>query len=154
MTRRWRISPWIGAAIGVVSAAVLAWLLREGQQALRSALRSPSAAESEGALSGAFWLLLAFGVILVVVVLAAQVQPLISAVPAVWFLVVFGPVLLGVLGTPDWYPEAVRSYFLETAGEAGPLITGVLVAGTVAAYVRLRRSSPERADVEVEVARL
>lgn len=149
-----RISPWSGAAIGIFAAAVLTWLLRESAQALRSALRSFDATESAGALAGAFWLLLAFGAILVAIVLAAQFHPLISAVPAAWFLVVFGPVLVGVLGTPDWYPEWVRSYFLETASEAGPLITGVLVAGTVAAYVRRRRSSPEPADVEAQESRL
>ncbi len=145
-----RISPWNRAAIGVVAAAVLAWLLRASAQALRSALRPADAAESAAALMGAFWLLLAFGAILAAIVLAAQFHPLISAVPAAWFLVVFGPVLVGVLGTPDWYPGWVRSYFLETASEAGPLITGVLVAGTVAAYVRRRRSSPEPADVEAQ----
>lgn len=141
MNSHWRISPWSGAAVGVVAAVALAWLLRESAQALRSALRSVDNAVGAGALMGAFWLLLAFGVILVATVLVAKFQPLISAVPAAWFLVVFGPVLVGVLGTPDWYPDWVRSYFLETASEAGPLITGVLVGGTVAAYVR-RRLTP------------
>lgn len=149
-----RISPWSGAAIGVGAAAVLAWLLRASAQALRSALRTLDAAESAEALMGAFWLLVAFGAILVAIVLAAQFQPLISAVPAAWFLVVFGPVLVGVLGTPDWYPDWVRSYFLETASEAGPLITGVLVVGTVAAYVRRGLSSPEPVAAEVEEAAL
>lgn len=147
-----RISPWSGTAIGILAAAVLAWLLRESSDALRSALRSLGLTEGAGGLAGAFWLLLAFGGILVAIVLAAQFHPLISAVPAAWFLVVFGPVLVGVVGTPEWYPEWVRSYFLETASEAGPLITGVLVAGTVAAYVRRRRSSPGFLDFAAQEA--
>jgi hypothetical protein len=154
MNSRWRIPAWSGASIGVVAAALLAWFLREAQQVLRSALRSLGPAESEGLVTGAFWLLFAVGAVLVAIVVAARFHPLISAIPAVWFLIVFGPTLLGVLGTPDWYPDWVHSYFLQTAGEAGPLVTGVLVVGTVAAYVRSRRTSPEPVAVETEESRL
>lgn len=150
MNGRWRTSPWGGAAIGVVAAAVLAWLLARSQQALRFV----NFVESPETLVSALWLFLAVGAFLVAIVYAAQFHPLISAVPAAWFLVVFGPVLFGVLGTPDWYPRWVRSYFRVAGIEAGPLITGVLVAGTVAAYVRRRRSSPEPGPVEVEEAHL
>lgn len=150
MRSHWRTSPWSGAAIGVVVAAVLTWLVREGVQALRFA----TTRVDEGALASAFWLLLAVGVILAVVVFAAQLHPLIAGVPAAWFLVVFGPVLLGVLGTPNWYPEWMRSYFLQVGGEAAFVVTGVLVAATITAFFRRRLFSSEPANVDVGEARL
>jgi hypothetical protein len=152
MNSRWRTAPWSGAAIGFVAAVVLAWLLREGQQALRASSRSVDPAQSEATLVGAFWLLFALGAVLVVVMFAARFHPLIPAVPGAWFFVVFGPALLGVMGTPDWYPEWLRSYFLQTAGEAGPLVTGVLVTATAAGWVLRRPSTPEPVGTEVEEA--
>lgn len=146
-----RLSAWSGATIGVVVAAALSWFVREAVQALRFAA---TRTVDEGALTGAFWMLVAVGVILVAVVFAAQLHPLIAAVPAAWFLVVFGPVLLGVLGTPNWYPEWVRSYYLQVGGEAAFVVTGVLVAATITAFFRRRPFSSEPASVDVGEARL
>lgn len=151
MKSRWRLSAWSGAAIGVATAAGLSWFWREGQQALLSSI---FALEGEGSRMAAFWLLFALGAVLVAVVVAAQFHPLISAIPAAWFLIGFGPVLFGSLSTPAWYPEWLSTYSLERAGEAAPLITGVLVTATVAAYVRRRLPSPDPVDAEAEEVRL
>lgn len=88
MRTAWRTSPWIGAAIGVVAAAVLTWLVREGWQAFLSS-------GQEGFnIAGPGWLLLTLGVTLVAIVVASEFHPLISAVPAVWFLLLFGSLCL------------------------------------------------------------
>lgn len=145
---RWRTSAWSGALIGVVAAGVLTWLVREGVQAFRSGAQS-----GVTSLAGPGWLLLAVGAVLVLVVGGADFHPLIPAVPAVWFLLLFGPLLVGVAGLPDWYPEWMRSYFLVTGSAAVFIVTGVLVAATVAAFVRRRLFASEPADVEAEEVR-
>lgn len=145
----WRTSAWSGAAIGIVAAVVLTWLVLEGVQAFLSAMQRGATT-----LAGPGWLLLAVGAVLVVVVVGADFHPLIPAVPAVWFLLLFGPLLVGVGALPDWYPEWMTSYFLKTGSAAVYIVTGVLVAGTIAALVRRRLVSSEHAAVEDEEARL
>lgn len=148
MRRQWRTSVWTGAAIGVAAAGVLTWLVRDGWQALMSAL-------GDGvALAGPGLLLLGVGAILTAIVVGAQFHPLISAVPAAWFLLLFGPSLaLGVAGTPGWYPDWMRSYFLLAVSPAVFIVTGVLVATTIQVYVWRRPFSSQPAAVEAEEAR-
>lgn len=147
MSTSWRTSSWIGAAIGVVAAFVLTWLVREGWQVLLSAVQ-----EGVATIAGPGWLLVALGVVLVAVVVGADFHPLISAVPAAWFLLLFGPSLAGMqMGTPRWYPDWMTSYLLQAISPAAFIVTGVLVAGTIAAYVR-RLFASKPAVVEPEEA--
>lgn len=145
MSTSWRTSSWIGAAIGVVAAVVLTWLVREGWRALLSAVQ-----EGVATIAGPGWLLLAVGVILVAVVVGAEFHPLIAAVPAAWFLLLFGSFLAGMaMGTPGWYPDWMTSYALQAISPAAFIVTGVLVAGAIAAYVRrLFASEPGAAEPE------
>lgn len=148
MSISWRTSSWIGAAIGVVAAVVLTWLVREGWQVLLSAVQ-----EGVATIAGPGWLLVALGVVLVAVVVGADFHPLIAAVPAAWFLLLFGPTLAGMeMGTPGWYPDWMTSYSLQAISPAPFIVTGVLVAGTIAAYVRHRLFASEPAAAEPEEA--
>lgn len=148
MSPSWRTSSWIGAAIGVVAAVVLTWLVREGWQVLLSAVQ-----EGVATIAGPGWLLVALGVVLVVIVVGADFHPLIAAVPAAWFLLLFGPSLAGMqMGTPRWYPDWMISYALQAISPAAFIVTGVLVAGTIAAYVRHSPSASEPTTVESEEA--
>lgn len=150
MSPSWRTSSWIGAAIGVVAAVVLTWLVREGWQVLLSAVQ-----EGVATIAGPGWLLVALGVVLVLIVVGADCHPLIAAVPAAWFLLLFGPSLTGMqMGTPRWYPDWMTSYALQAISPAAFIVTGVLVAGTVAAYVRQRLFASEPEAVEPEEAHL
>ncbi len=56
------------------------------------------------------------------------------------------------MGTPGWYPEWMISYILQAISPAAYMVTGVLVAGTITAFVRRRLSSPGPADVGAEEA--
>lgn len=145
MRSTWRISPWIGAAIGVVVAAVLTWLVREGWQALLSRVQ-----EGGLAVAGPGWLLLALGVILVAVVVGSEFHPLISAVPAAWFLLLFGFSLVGMTTLPDWYPDWIASTVMLAISPAPFIVAGVLVAATITAYVRhsLFASKPVAAEMD------
>lgn len=55
------------------------------------------------------------------------------------------------LGTPRWYPDWTTSYLLQAINPAAFIVTGVLVAGTITAYVR-RLFASEPAALEPEEA--
>lgn len=129
MRSRWRTSYWSGAAIGVVAAVVLTWLVREGWQAFVSAGQEGLAFAKPG------WLLVLVGTVLTATVVGAQFHPLIPAVPAVWFLLLFGPGLIGDFRPTDWYPEWMQTYILVAMSPAVFVVIGVLAAATIAAYV-------------------
>jgi len=149
--RTWRMSTWSGAAIGVAAAAVLTWLLREGVETFFASARL---ARDGGTFAGSGWLGFALGAVVAAVVFGAQFHPLISAVPAAWFLILFGPSLFGVVGAPDWYPDWMRSYVPRLLSVAVFVVTGLLVAVTLKVYVwsRPRSSGSTAIDVE-EVSR-
>lgn len=128
----WRLSAWAGGIAGIAAAAALTWLFRWGTQTFISAVRSPDNAE----LAEAGWLLLLGGVVLMAVLLSAHLHPLITGIPALWFLVRFGPLLLGVGGVPEWYPQWIGRHVLIDANEAAFVITGLLAAATTEALLR------------------
>lgn len=148
METPWRISPWIGATIGVVAAGALTWLAREGWQAF------VSSGQQGFDFAGPGWLLLGLGVILLAVVFGSEFHPLISAVPAVWFLLLFGFTLLGMEVIPDWYPEWMTSYVLVTMSPAVFVVIGVLVGATITAYVRRSLFASEPVAAEMEETRV
>lgn len=101
------------------------------------------------AFAGPAWLLFDLGVILVAVVVGAEFHPLISAVPAAWFLLLFGFSLLGMATVPGWYPDWMTSTVLLATSPAPFIVAGVLVAATITAYVRRRfASEPEAVEIE------
>lgn len=143
-----RLPSWSGALIGVAAAAALTWLLRQGTQEFLSAVRT---ADSRGLMASG-WLLILGSFILAAVLWSPRFHPLITGVPAAWFLIRFGPTLLGTAGTPDWYPEWIGRYILQDLNEAAFIVTGLLVAATLGELFRRRPSEASVAQSE-QVAR-
>lgn len=140
----WTLPSWSGALIGVAAAVALTWLLRQGTQEFLWAVRTADS----GRLTASGWLLILGSLILAAVLWSARFHPLITGVPAAWFLIRFAPTLLGAAGTPGWYPEWIGRYILQDLTEAAFIVTGLLVAATLGELFRRRRSEASVAQSE------
>ncbi len=138
-----QVPAWIGALTGVVAAAALTWVLNEGSRALALAVRV-----QQGSLASAGWLLVAAGILLVAVLWGASLHPLVTGVPAAWFLLRFGPSLVGIYVFPTWYPTWLQTSVLEGLGDTAFVITGILLTATLLALARRRSTSRSLSQVE------
>lgn len=118
---------WAGMTAGVVAAAVISLLLRQGTVAGQEGVQRFDVAEFRTG----FAVLLISGVVVGAVALLARKHPLLAGIPAAWFLILYGPAAFS--GTaPSWFPAWMTEHFLVTASPAAFLATGVFVAATAA----------------------
>lgn len=131
-----RLGAVSGAVLGVVAVFVISWLTLSGTQAFFDATRSPDNASL--ALAG-LWLLLG-GLVLGLIGFGGRFHPLIPGLPAIWFLIVLGPSLVGLGGPPSWFPEFITSFFLRSGSPAVFMTLGYLILATVVSLLRRRRN--------------
>lgn len=124
-----------GIALGVVSAFVLSWLSEWATRVFVDA-----AGDGDNiSLALAGLLLLTMGVVLGIIGFAGRYHPLVPGVPAIWFVILLGPSLIGLGGPPSWLPDFVSQLFLRLAGPAVYVMFGYLVLATGVALFRRRR---------------
>lgn len=122
----WKLPLWGGAAIGILTAAALSWLLYEGTWRFTQGFDLLLRPE---ALSGGLILLLV-GALLGGLVVVPRLHPLVPGIPAAWFAIVYIPSLFRWT-TPDWYPRWMELLFLRTHSAAPWVILAVLVVVSV-----------------------
>lgn len=129
-----QLPAWAGGLVGVAGAALLTWLLREGMHTFRFGIELTEI----GSVRAGSWLLVLGSGVLAAVMWAGRLHPLITGIPAAWFLIRFAPALFGAFGTPGWYPEWLGRYILPDFNSSSYIVTGLLVVATVAAVLRWR----------------
>lgn len=127
---KWRLTLLMGATVGVILSVALSVLVREGTQFLRRGL--DLFIQPDLVVGGP--LLLLAGVVTGVLLVTPRLHPLVAGVPAIWFAIVFVPVLFDPT-LPDDYPRWVLSFYLGARGTAPYLVLGVLAAVSVTSLV-------------------
>lgn len=125
-----------GAVLGMASAFLISWMTLSGTRAFLNATRSPD--NTSLAFAG-LWLLVG-GLVLGLIGFGGRFHPLIPGLPAIWFVIVLGPSLVGLGGPPSWFPGFITSFFLRAGSPAVFMILGYLILATVVSLLRRRRN--------------
>lgn len=131
---------WQGALYGVAAATATSLLLAWGSTALRD---GASMSRDHTQIRLGVLLLLATGGLVAGVAYQARLSPLIPGIPALWFVFVFRPFVIGP-SSLSWYPGWVTEFAVTVDYTVGVILVGTMVIATVVAYVshrRRRRSS-------------
>lgn len=113
---------WVGAGVGLSVGLAALFGLRATVSVFRSGLTSVDFTDY---LTGVI-LLITIGLGIAFACAASRTNVLITAVPALLFLIVFGPIMFGQSGFPSWYPDWMRDLTLESYDIHIPVVFGVL----------------------------
>jgi uncharacterized membrane protein len=137
--QEYQIGSWAPHAVGGLGggaiALILSWLLQEGTGRFYRGLSGTGKLVD---LHIGLLLLLVVGGIVGVVVASPRLHPLVSAIPAVWLVIAFGPAVVGGM-IPNWYPHWVSGFVLRTLGGLPVVIVGILAVASVRSVI-LRQS--------------
>lgn len=110
MRTKWIWPTWAGALGGVVAAVAISFLLRQGTGTLTTGLQRSATGDVRTGIT----ILLLAGLLVGGSTVLPRLHPLLSGIPAVWFVVVYVPALISG-GPVDWYPTWMVNHFLLTA---------------------------------------
>lgn len=131
-----RLGAVSGAVLGMIAVFVISWMTLSGTRAFHDATRSPD--NTSLAFAG-LWLLVG-GIVLGLVGFGGRFHPLIPGLPAIWFVILLGPSLVGLGGPPSWFPEVITSFFLRAGSPAVFMILGYLILATAVSLLRRRHN--------------
>lgn len=117
---------WLGVIVGAATAAGGLYAFRYTYEAWFAAVSQQQVTDHRVAV---LWLLV-LGVAIFFLAAASRYNPLIAAIPAVLWIAIYGPFMVG-LQFPDWSPDWVNTWVLASYGAHIPVIIATATAAAV-----------------------